>query len=203
MFRKFLIVAFFALSLGGCVSTSMQGYADRELPTRPVSHVVALVVAPTPLAESMQASLTSEASKRGVVLEDARALFPPTRQYSAAEINHTLIAHGIDGVLVINAGDSGIQQLYAGTIFSGTVTGNSLYGTATPVYHYQRQTDFAARLIDPASGRNLWVANGQVNSGGISRIDSYLFVGDGVSASNSAAAIFNDLQAKKIVAPSS
>jgi len=44
---------------------------------------------------------------------------------------------------------------------------------------------------------NLWVGNGQVRAGGL------LFVGDGASASSSVAAIFDDLQGKGIICPSS
>jgi hypothetical protein len=74
----------------------------------------------------------------------------------------------------------------------GTVT-----TTATPTYRYSRQTSFNAKLLDSVSSRNLWVGNGQVNAGGL------LFVGDGASASSSVSAIFDDLQSKGIIAPSS
>jgi hypothetical protein len=68
-----------ALALGGCVTTSMQGYADRQAPDHPIRHIVALVNAPLPLATSFQASLASEAAKRSIAIDDARAVFPPTR----------------------------------------------------------------------------------------------------------------------------
>jgi hypothetical protein len=117
-------------------------------------------------------------------------------------------------VLVINVGDTGVLQQYAGTILTGQYTGSSYAGgtintfgnvsnvslngtssgtmtaTATPIYHYKRQTTFTARLLEPTTGRNLWVGNGQVSAGGL------LFVGNGASASSSVAAIFDDLQQK-------
>ena len=83
-----------ALSLCACVTTSMQGYADRELPAQPVTHVAALVRAPLPL-------------------------------------------------------DRGVER-----------------------------------------GRSLWVGTGQVSAGGA------LFVGNDTSATNAAASIFADMQAK-------
>jgi hypothetical protein len=52
---------------------------------------------------------------------------------------------------------------------------------------------FKARLVDPATSRNLWVGSGEVSAGG------RLFVGNGSSASSSASAIFDDLRAKKII----
>jgi hypothetical protein len=68
--------------------------------------------------------------------------------------------------------------------------------TATSMYQYRRQANFSARLLEPSTGRNLWVGNGQVNAGGL------LFVGDGASSSSSVASIFDDLQAKGILGPS-
>ncbi|MGO4871298.1 MAG: hypothetical protein ACLPGW_11915 [Roseiarcus sp.] len=204
-----LCAAVVSLSLGGCVTTSMQGYADRDLPSHPVSHVAVLIIAPPPLSESFQTNLAIEASKRGVTIEDASAIFPPTRQYSDAEIKQDLKARGVDGLLVINVGDSGVVREYAGTMFSGNYSGTATvntfgsmsnvsyggtsFGVATPIIRQSRQTSFNARLVEPSSGRNLWVGSGQVSAGGA------LFVGNGTSASNAAAAIFNDLQSKAII----
>ncbi|WP_325609010.1 hypothetical protein [Pseudorhodoplanes sp.] len=199
------------------MTTSMQGYADRQLPTKPISHIVAYVAAPSSLSSSIQVSIATEAKKHGIVAEDALTLFPPTRSYTNEEIKQSLASNRVDGVLTINVGDSGILQQYAGTYFQaqtvgdfsarGTVTnfGNMstvslggtsstrTSGTATPIYRYSRQTAFVARLIEPGTGRNLWVGNGQVRAGGL------LFVGDGTSASSSISAIFNDLQNKGLI----
>lgn len=219
--KRFICVVAAALSLSGCITTSMQGYADRQLPAKPVGRIVAYVAGPGPLVSSIQASVSEEAKKRGLVAEDALLLFPPTRTYTNAEIRQGLASDGIDGVLVINVGDTGVLQQYAGTILSGqysetssasgtistfgnisTVSLNgassgTMTATATPVYRYRRQTAFTARVLESATGRTLWVGNGQVNAGGL------LFVGDGANASNSVAAIFNDLQQKGVIGPSS
>lgn len=210
-----------AINLSGCITTSMQGYADRELPSKPVSRIVAYVAGPPALVSSIQSSISEEARKRGVVAQDALVLFPPTRTYTNAEIRQGLATSAIDGVLVINVGDTGVSRQYAGTIFTGQYSGSSdasgtinsfgnvstvslngtssgtMTATATPVYHYKRQTTFTARLLEPATARNLWVGNGQVNAGGL------LFVGDRTNASSSVAAIFEDLQQKGIIGPSS
>jgi hypothetical protein len=220
-FRGAICVVLAAASLSGCITTSMQGYADRQLPARPVSRIVAYVAGPNTLVSSIQRSVAEEARKRGIAADDALNLFPPTRTYSNAEVQQGLTANGIDGVLVINVGDTGVQQQYAGTILSGQYQGSSnasgtvntfgnastvsmsgtssgtMTATATPIYRYRRQTNFNARLLEASTGRNLWVGNGQVNAGGL------LFVGDGASSSSSVAEIFNDLQAKGIIGPSS
>jgi hypothetical protein len=219
--KRSICVVAAAISLSGCITTSMQGYADRELPAKPVSRIIAYVAGPNALVSSIQASVSEEAKKRGLVAEDALLLFPPTRTYTNAEIRQGLASIGIDGVLVINVGDTGVLQQYAGTILSGQYSGSSsasgtinnvgnfstvslngassgtMTATATPVYRYRRQTTFTARLLEPTTARNLWVGNGQVSAGGL------LFVGDGANASSSVAAIFDDLQKKGIIGPSS
>ena len=53
-----------AVNLAGCLTTSMQGYADRELPAKPVSRIIAYFAGPGPLASSIQASVAEEAAKR-------------------------------------------------------------------------------------------------------------------------------------------
>jgi hypothetical protein len=88
--------AIIAASLSsGCIATSMQGYADRQLPARPVGHIVAYVAAPGPLAANILASVAGEANKRGIAAEDALRIFPPTRSYTDAEIRHDLMAQGV------------------------------------------------------------------------------------------------------------
>ena len=133
-----------AFSVAGCVTTSMQGYADRVLPSQRLTHVAAVVSAPLPLAQSLQASLATEGAKNGVAVEDALTIFPPTRQYTNAEVKRELKDRGIDGVLVVNVADTGVMSHYAGTILSvgyhGTVSGfgtvNTFGGISTVSYFY-------------------------------------------------------------------
>jgi hypothetical protein len=78
--RIFVVVAA-AISLCGCITTSMQGYADRQLPQKPVSRIVAYVAGPGPTVSSIQASIGEEARKRSIVAQDALILFPHLRVY--------------------------------------------------------------------------------------------------------------------------
>jgi hypothetical protein len=198
---------------------SRQGYADRQLPQQPIQRIAALVAAPPALASSLQSSIVQEAKKRGILAEDAFHLLPPTRTYSDAEVKVELARDGINAVLLLTVGDTGVQKEYAGTVFFGNsvtsmnttgtatsfgnVTNVSLNGmanttstaTATPTYHYSRRTAFQARLVEASSGRTLWVGSGQVQAGGL------LFVGNGASAYSTATAIFNGLQSKGLISP--
>jgi hypothetical protein len=210
-FSASIVVAASATVLAGCVTTSMQGYADLQPPPHAIQHIAA--IAPP----ALMTALSREASKRGVTLEDANVILPPTRQYNETEIRQAMAAHGIDGVLVVNvSGDTGVQQRYAGTIantsYSGTssgnamVMGNMIYGsgmssgtattTSTPVYHYSRAVAFEARLSDPQTSRKFWVGSGQTKAGGS------LFMGDATNAADAAASIFNDLQTKGLIGAS-
>jgi hypothetical protein len=206
-----------AFLLVGCIQTKMEGYADRDLPARPLSHMVAYVSAPVSISNEIQASLASQASTHGLVSENALAIFPPTRAYSEQEIKRELLARGVDGVLLINVGDTGVLKEYTGTVFSGTFggayqrdsqwvrTGNTgtistqgtyaggWSGSSQPEYMAHRSTRFVAKLIEPSSNRILWTGEGQVRASGL------LFVGDQAGATSTSAAIFNDLQAKGLL----
>jgi len=219
--RMLAVLGAAGLLLSGCITTSMQGYADRDLPARPIKHIVTYVVAPVALAPSLQTSIAEEASKNGISSEDAYAILPPTRTYTDADIRKVLNENGVDAVLIVNVGDGGVVKEYAGTFFQGQYSGTSdangtmtrsgnvanltlsgsssgtMTGTATPINRYSRQTTFNARLIEVTSGRNLWVGSGQVNAGG------KLFVGDGANASHTATVIFQDLRTKKVVGQTS
>jgi hypothetical protein len=108
--------------LAGCVTTLMQGYAR---PARPVEHIA--VVAPPP---ALVASLASESGIHGLVIEDGNAIVPPIRPYKDAKIRQLLSARGIDGVLAVNvSSDTGVQERYAGTIFSGNYSSTSVDST--------------------------------------------------------------------------
>jgi hypothetical protein len=214
---RIVALALSALALSGCITASMQGYADRQLPERPVQRIAVLVSAPGTLGPSLQGNVSSEAKKRGIFAEDVLLLLPPTRTYSNTEVKGALSKDGIDAVLILNVGDSGVRKEYAGTLFTGSYSGSwdgtgtatrfgnttdismsgtshgTMSATATPIHRYSRQTAFQAKLIDVASGRTLWVGGGQVQAGGL------LFVGDSASASKAASAIFEDMQSKGVI----
>ena len=79
-----------AFLLSACVTTSMQGYADKDPPAKPVRSIAAYVAAPLPLATSVQSSINEEAKKRRIIAQDALQIFPPTRTYTNAEIRKDL-----------------------------------------------------------------------------------------------------------------
>src|SRR5258708_21841111 len=141
----FILPCLAAIVLSGCITTSMQGYADRDLPARPIQRVAAYVVAPTALASSFQTSIAEEAAKRGVGAEDAYALLPPTRTYTDTEIRKVLAEGGVDAVLIINVGDTGVVKEYAGTFFQGQYSGSTDIGGAVTQIHHESHICLCAK----------------------------------------------------------
>ena len=166
-------------------------------------------------------ALASEASKRGVALEDANAILPPTRQYNEAEVRRAMAAHRIDGVLVVNVtGDTGASN---NSMQAPLPTPISLaYRRATP--HGYGQHDLRHRHVlrhgDDHSDPNLQVPpsrsfrscafliHKRAASSGSEvvkfRLGAPLFTGDARLAPLSAASsILSDLQTKGLISGSS
>src|SRR5579864_4535460 len=110
-----------AIALSGCL-TSETGDADRMVPPRQLNRLVAYVAGPAAVASNLQMNISGEARRRGLVADNALALFPPTRSYTDADIRQALAARGVDGVLIINVGDTSVPRQYAGTILQGRST---------------------------------------------------------------------------------
>jgi hypothetical protein len=190
-------LGFAAITLSGCL-TAETGDADRMLPPRQLNRLVAYVAGPASVASNLQMNISGEARRRGLVADNALALFPPTRSYTDADIRQALATRGIDGVLIINVGETSVPRQYAGTILQGRSTASSATALAVAsVNGYPRATTFTARLIEPATSRNLWDGFGHVETGGMFTDD------DGSGAASAVAVIFDELQGKGIVRPQS
>jgi len=190
-------LALAAITLSGCL-TAETGDADRMLPPRQLNRLVAYVAGPASVASNLQMNISGEARRRGLVADNALALFPPTRSYTDADIRQALATRGIDGVLIINVGETSVPRQYAGTILRGrSAVPSASAAAASSVNGYPRATTFTARLIEPATSRNLWDGFGHVETGGIFTAD------DGSGAESAVAVIFDELQQKGIVRPQS
>jgi hypothetical protein len=186
------------MMLSACALGSIQGENNLQAPARPVSRLVAYVSAPDSLVPSFQANIQVEAAKHGLSAENALVLFPPTRRYADSQIRQELAVRSIDSVLIIDVGNTGVQREYAGTIFQGRSRVSSGAGEAAvaSVNGYPRETMFSARLLDGATGRQLWAGTGQVGGNGFLSFGS-----GGPSVSDSVADLFDDLQAKGVIGP--
>eukprot|EP01037_Dinobryon_pediforme_P019764 gene19764-20235_t len=205
---RFLLGFLACLMLGGCASTAIQGYADPVPPAAPAASPAALVVAPPDLAVDTLASLVAEGGRRGLTVVDAQVLLPPTRTYSDAEIRKTLGNAKIASLLIVTIGYTSTHKEYAGTMLSagfnadGGEDGKTRLTFANSAWagagrhHELQKTNFSARLIEVASGRALWVGNGQVTAQSGSDLGA---LADQISAKSAVAAIFKDMRAKGVI----
>jgi hypothetical protein len=171
-----------AALLGACTQTAIEGYADRPPSARPLSHIVAYVSGPVAIVNEAQASLTTAAEKHGVILDNAFYVLPPTRPYSDADIRRDLAAHGVDGLLLIKIGKSVTIREYAGTLLA------SLDAVAA-----RGDSDFTARLLEPASGQSLWSGEGKVTVSGL------LIIGNRSGPASVVVAILDELKARGLL----
>jgi hypothetical protein len=183
------------LVLSACGSAVVQSEGSPHLALRPVSRIGAYVTGPDALVRSFQADIAVEAARHGLTAENVTLLFPSTRPYADAQIRQGLAAHAIDSVMIIKIGNAPGPRQYDGTILqersprgsgSAAATVASVNGDPSP-------TTFSATLIDAASGRRLWDGDGQIATGAFS-ILAY-----GTTAADAVAALFGDLQEKRII----
>jgi len=168
--------------LCSCTQTTIEGYADRELRSRALTHIVTYVSASTSISNETQASLTAQAARHGVTHDNAFYIFPPTHSYSEQEIKRELASRGVDGVLLVRVGDTRVTKEYAGTLLG------SLESVST-----RGDSNFAAKLIEPSTGQLLWVGEGKVTESGL------LIVGNRSGPASVAAAILDELQTKGLL----
>jgi len=185
------------MMLSACALASVQGEGNLGAPARQVSRLVAYVTGPDSLVASFQANVAVEAAKHGLAADNALLLFPPTHNYADSEIRQNLALRSIDSVLIINVGDFGGQREYAGTIFQGRsrVSPGAGEAAVASVNGYPRETSFSARLVDGATGRQLWEGVGQFGA------TSFFPFASGPTVSESVAVLFDDLQAKGVIGP--
>ena len=168
--------------LCSCTQTTIEGSADRESRSRTLTHIVTYISGPTSISNEAQVSLTAQAAKHGVILDNAFYIFPPTHAYSDQEIKRGLASRGVDGVLLVRMGNARVTKEYAGTLFS------SLEQVST-----RGDSNFAAKLIEPSTGQLLWVGEGKVTESGL------VIVGNRSGPMSVAVAILDELQTKGLL----
>jgi hypothetical protein len=165
-----------------CTQTTIEGYADRQLGSRALTHIVTYISGPISISNEAQVSLTAQAAKHGVILDNAFYILPPTHSYSEQEIKRELASRGVDGVLLVRVGNTRVTKEYAGTLLG------SLESVST-----RGDSNFAAKLIEPSTGQLLWVGEGKVTESGL------LIVGNRSGPASVATAILDELQTKGLL----
>lgn len=171
----FLAVLSICLSLG-CESTRVwtTAFKDPAFSGRSFSNpAVYANTADLQWRHDLEKTLVAEMDKHGIPAKATFELIPPTRSLSPEERMQVLLEHGIDALVVIEFGESGVEHEYmpltgTTTETSGTVStyGNTgtYQGTSYTTVHggYDISKPWAkmsTHVLDVASGRKAWVAS--------------------------------------------
>lgn len=165
MRRIAVVVVGFILS--GCAHSEVTAFRDLAFATKQFESIVVFAQGMTlDNAVEFERQLCAKVAPTPCV--SGQSVLPPTRQYTAEEVQHYLAQSGADGILFLGLVSDQLDVRYLGTVTSssssGTVNfyGNSAYwsGTgqsvSTPVYGYTRVAFGQLALFDLASGDIAW-----------------------------------------------
>ncbi|HET9982769.1 MAG TPA: hypothetical protein VFQ38_04265 [Longimicrobiales bacterium] len=145
------------------------------------------------------------------------SVLPPTRAYSADEVNERLAYSGADGVLIVSLVADAADTRYVGTLTnsSASATGTSsgtanLYGNtaywrgtssayassstvSTPVYNYSREARALLAFYERRNGSMVWSGELRTSGKGI------LSVSDGQFIRSATSKIASDVKAARLL----
>ena len=164
MFASFLLGIFILLS--GCASTSITSYTDPDY--RAVQFKNILVVANTnKLGDrlGMENRIVEVLVTNGIKSIPSYSILPPTREFSDTQKKEVMLDSKIDGCLMINFGEQGVQEISIPVMGSTSQTqliGNKLT-TSTQYIGGQTFTkpyaEFEIKLFDVVNGKMAWIGN--------------------------------------------
>lgn len=148
------------LVLGACVvaRTEVTSFKDPAYSEKPQFSSVIVFTTGMALDEktAVETAAVQAFSDRGARALRGMDVVPPTRQLGDAELIETVLATGVQTVLVVSAGGKGHEEtyvppaLYVGQTFS-TITGG--YPISKP------KAGYSAILIDTSTGSAVWQAD--------------------------------------------
>lgn len=183
----FVIVAL--LTLEGCASTTITSFKDPQYKTTTFNRI--LVIANFSNLQRrwrVETQLVKEFQRIGVFAIEYLNLFPPTRDYTDEEKINQLVNNNIDSFIMIDAGESGVSQVYIPQIGSYTTkTGKvNIYGNAATYDEKSTTTNyggyviskpwahFNAKLFNASNGQNAWIASAFTGGNGLAGFDTVI-----------------------------
>ena len=163
-FDTFLLGIFIWLT--GCASTSITSYTDPDY--RAVQFKNILVVANTnKLGDrlGMENRIVEVLETNGIKSIPSYSILPPTREFSDSQKIKLMLDNKVDGCIMINFGEKGVQEYSipilgsnSQTQFNGnTITTSTKYiGGETFSKPY---AEFEIKLYDVNNGKMAWIAN--------------------------------------------
>lgn len=184
-----LVVAMLVLAAGEPAhafrSTSSESYTDPDFKGfHPKRMLIVVNDADSEMRQEIETRFAAAMQKKGVSVVTARALFPPTREWTAEAQAQILAKEQVEAVMVIAVGAHAravipvMTQQHNTTTVNTSVYGNSAQATGTststavPIYGAKSKAAFSAVMRDVATGRIAWYADVTVKASGT------LFVSD-------------------------
>ena len=168
MNKKHLYLLMVALSSFGCASTTIRSATDPSFANTAYSTILVISTFPDLLQKNaLEEHLVNAFLSYKVRAYAGYLILPPTRQYSAEEINIILSKYGIDALLIVALQDFWASQTYIPptitTQGSATLINNTLsYSTKTQAYGgfiSKPRVTFESRLFDVKTGTTVWVSS--------------------------------------------
>lgn len=125
-----LLIAFY---LTACSSSNLYAVKNNELANNKYRHIIIFI----PLSDMYIRTVFEDAFvkyflKAGIQAESSIKLFPPVKEYDGQDIKRILEQNNIDGAIMINVGDTGVNTFNippsSTTISNYMFTGNSVLG---------------------------------------------------------------------------
>ncbi|MDR3625561.1 MAG: hypothetical protein P4L45_01935 [Ignavibacteriaceae bacterium] len=164
LLSSFLLGMFFLFT--GCASTSITSFTDPDY--RAVQFKNILTVANTnKLSDrlSLENRIVEVMATNGIKAIPSYSIFPPTREFTDNQKKDLMLDNKIDGCLIINFGEQGVQEIsipITGSTSQTKITGNSI---TTSTQYIGGQTfnkpyaEFELKLYDVSNGKMAWTAN--------------------------------------------
>jgi hypothetical protein len=155
-----------------CVTTQVNGYTDNAYRDHKVYRIaVRAANANFAFAQLLENELVDEFKDKGIRATSFLAMFPPTRDWTNAQVTQALKQRGFDGIMYVNLTGADSQETTIGYVNTGSASvygGSASYrGHSTAMTAIRRYTSTRASLYDVASGHKIWIADTNTNAGGL------------------------------------
>jgi hypothetical protein len=199
-------IAFVALAifLTGCASSKVTAFRDPEFAGRTFSSVAVFATNMTlDAAVEVERQVCEKVAPSPCI--SGKSILPPTRDYSAEDVERFLTRSGVDSVLVIALASDRLDTQYFGTVSTGSATAQTtgsgtvnFYGNtafwaggsqttasgqtvSTPVYGYSRVAFGQLALFERSSGLIAWRGEVRIEGQGLLNVTDSAFISSATS----------------------
>jgi hypothetical protein len=192
--QRIILAIALILSLSAFRHTDVEGHVDPNFTGYEFSTVVVRMPnASLSFRKLVTARLQKQFRKRNIRMIMHNDLFPPTRQWTDAQIQETYERHNVDAGLIITIGSDRTEQSPGFIMFDSTTIGDHTYMNATHVSVVRDFTSFEISLVDAESRQTAWLGRLDTRGAGV------LFVGNKSTAKGLVKGLFKEWKRSGIV----